>query len=288
MSRDEYLNAMLRELGAAYYQTLHGEGAASDVARAVDAITEAQADLSLAAGPGRSSAGGEADSRLPGWRRRRWRIRDVMTTDTAAADRSMTYKQVVRLMTDRRVNAVPVVDSGYRVLGMVSEADVLRKQERGPRRSGARLGRRGRRERNRADARTVGELMTSPAITIHPDAPLSAAARLMNARHIRRLPVVDGSGELIGVVSRRDLMKVFLRPDTEIEAEVRDVLTDILLEGSVGITVAVHEGVVTLTGVLTDKDMIPVATRLASDVPGVVAVANHLGGEARAEPDNPG
>ena len=288
MSRDEYLNAMLRELGAAYYQTLHGEGAASDVARAVDAITEAQADLGLAAGLGRSSAGGEADSRLPGWRRRRWRIRDVMTTDIAAADRSMTYKQVVRLMTDRRVNAVPVVDSGYRVLGMVSEADVLRKQEHSPRRSGARLGRRGRRERNRADARTVGELMTSPAITIHPDAPLSAAARLMNARHIRRLPVVDGSGELIGVVSRRDLMKVFLRPDTEIEAEVRDVLTDILLEGSGGITVAVHEGVVTLTGVLTDKDMIPVATRLASDVPGVVAVANHLGGEARAEPDNPG
>ena len=288
MSRDEYLNSMLRELGAAYYQTLHGEGAASDVARAVDAITEAQADLGLAAGPGRASASGEADSRLPGWRRRRWRIRDVMTTDIAAADRSMTYKQVVRLMTDRRVNAVPVVDSGHRVLGMVSEADVLRKQEHSPRRSGARLGRRGRREPNRADARTVGELMTSPAITIHPDAPLSAAARLMNARHIRRLPVVGGSGELIGVVSRRDLMKVFLRPDTEIEAEVRDVLTDILLEGSGGITVAVHEGVVTLTGVLTDKDMIPVATRLASDVPGVVTVANHLGGEARAEPDNPG
>jgi len=69
MSRDEYLNAMLRELGAAYYQTLHGEGEASDVARAVDAITEAQADLGLAAGPGRSSAGGEADSRLPAWRR---------------------------------------------------------------------------------------------------------------------------------------------------------------------------------------------------------------------------
>ena len=288
MSRDEYLNAMLRELGAAYYQTLHGEGAASDVARAVDAITEAQADFGLAAGPGRSSASGEADSLLPGWRRRRWRIRDVMTTDIAAADRSMTYKQVVGLMTDRRVNAVPVVDSGYRVLGMVSEADVLRKQERSPRRSGARLGRRGRREPNRADARTVGELMTSPAITIHPDAPLSAAARLMHARHLRRLPVVGGSGELIGVVSRRDLMKVFLRPDTEIEAEVRDVLTDILLEGSGGITVAVHEGVVTLTGVLADKDMIPVATRLASDVPGVVAVANHLGGEARAEPDNPG
>jgi CBS domain-containing protein len=287
MSRDEYLNAMLQELGAAYYQTLHGDGTASDVARAVDAITEAQADLGLATGPGRPSASGEADSRLPGWRRRRWRIRDVMTTDIATADRSMTYKQVVRLMTDRRVNAVPVVDSSHSVVGMVSEADVLRKQEDNPRRLGVGMGRRGRRERNRADARIVGELMTSPAITIHPDAPLSAAARLMNAHHIRRLPVVNGSGELVGVVSRRDLMKVFLRPDTEIEAEVRDVLTGILLEDAGGITVAVHEGVVTLTGVLADKDMIPVATRLASDVPGVVAVANHLGGEARAESGNP-
>jgi CBS domain-containing protein len=188
-----------------------------------------------------------------------------MTTDIAAADRSMPYKQVVRLMTDRRVNAVPVVDSGHRVLGMVSEADVLRKQERNPRRLDP--VRRSRGERKRAEARTAGELMTSPAITIDPDAPLSAAARLMNARHLRRLPVVDGSGTLIGVVSRRDLMKVFLRPDTEIEAEVRDVLTGILLEGAGGITVAVHEGEVILTGVVTDKDMIPVAARLASGVP---------------------
>jgi len=286
MSRDEYLNAMLRELGAAYYQTLHGQGTASDVARAVDAVAEAQGDHGLAAEPGRSSASGEAAGRLPGWRWPRWRIRDVMTADIAAADRSMPYKQVVRLMTDRRVNAVPVVDSGHRVLGMVSEADVLRKQERNPRRLGP--VRRSRGERKRAEARTAGELMTSPAITIDPDAPLSAAARLMNARHIRRLPVVDGSGTLIGVVSRRDLMKVFLRPDTEIEAEVRDVLTGILLEDAGGITIAVHEGEVILTGVVTDKDMIPVAARLASDVPGVVAVASHLGDEARAEPENPG
>ena len=148
--------------------------------------------------------------------------------------------------------------------------------------------RRSRRERKRADAKIAGELMTSPAITIHPDAPLSAAARLMNARHIRRLPVVDGSGKLIGVVSRRDLMRVFLRPDTEIEAGVRDVLDNILLQDAGGITVAVHEGVVSLTGVLTDKDMIPAATRLALDVPGVVAVTNQLGGQALTKAEDPG
>ena len=105
-----------------------------------------------------------------------------------------------------------------------------------------------------------------------------------------RHPDVDGSGMLIGVVSRRDLMKVFLRPDAEIEDEVRDVLNGILLADARGITVAVHEGVVVLTGVVTDKDMIPLATRLASDVPGVVAVANHLEAQAPkppAEPRNP-
>jgi CBS domain-containing protein len=285
-SEDAYLNAMLRQLGAAYYRTLHGDGNASDVARAVDAVTGAQGGRYLADEPEASSAGAEVTGRLPGWGRQRWRVREVMTTAPVTADRSMTYKQVVRLMTDRRVNAVPVVDSSGRVLGVVSEADVLRKEEGTPRRFGAGLVRR-RRESRRAEARTVGELMTSPAITIHPDAPLGAAARLMNAHHIRRLPVVDGSGMLVGVVSRRDLMKVFLRPDAEIQAQVRDVLNGILLADARGITVVVHEGVVVLTGVVTDKDMIPVATRLASDVPGVVAVANHLEGRAPTEPGNP-
>jgi hypothetical protein len=125
MSRDEaYLNAMLRQLGAPYYQTMHGEGTASDVARAVDAVAEAQGRRDLATQPGRSGASGDAGSHLRGWHRRSWRVRDVMTTDVATADTDMTYKRVARLMTDRRVNAVPVVDNSRKVLGMVSEADV--------------------------------------------------------------------------------------------------------------------------------------------------------------------
>jgi CBS-domain-containing membrane protein len=282
MSRDDaYLRATLQHLGAAYYKTLNGDGAASEVARAVEAVTAAEGSPGLAAQSGRSAASSDADTHRGGRRHRSWRISDVMTADVATADSDMTCKRVIMLMTDRHVNAVPVVDSGRKVLGMVSEADVLRKQERHPARSAGLLHRRAERA---WEARTVGELMTSPAVTVQPDAPLDAAARLMNAHHIRRLPVVDGSGDLVGVVSRRDLMKVFLRPDAEIEAEIQDVLAAILLEDANTITVSVREGIVTLTGTLADEDTLRLVTRLAADVPGVVAVASQLAGQDQAEP----
>jgi CBS domain-containing protein len=191
------------------------------------------------------------------------------------ADRNMSYKQAAELLTDQRVSGIPVVAKGGRVAGMVSEADVLRKAERRPwRRSG--LAGRARRDRAKARARTAGQLMTSPAITIHPDASLSAAARLMNAHRIRRLPVVDAAGDLVGIVSRRDLMKVFLRPDEEITAEVGGVLGQILPEDAGQVTVGVCDGVVTLDGALDDQDLVPVAVGLTSGVDGVVAVVNRL------------
>jgi CBS-domain-containing membrane protein len=118
--------------------------------------------------------------------------------------------------------------------------------------------------------------MTSPAITIDADASLSGAARLMNAHHIRRLPVVNAAGDLIGIVSRRDLMKVFLRPDEEITAEVSGVLGQILLDGAGQVVVSVLDGVVTLGGALDDQDLIRVAVGLASEVAGVVAVVSEL------------
>ena len=154
----------------------------------------------------------------------RWRVIDVMATDVITADKNMPYKQVARLLADNDLSAVPVLSSGGRVLGVVSEADVLRREERSFSRLAAGLPRRTHREREQAEALTAAQLMTTPAITIHPDAPLGAAARLMNAHHVGRLPVVNPAGELIGIVSRRDLMSVFLRPDAEIAAEIADQL----------------------------------------------------------------
>jgi len=142
-------------------------------------------------------------------------------------------------------------------------------------------------------ALTAGELMTAPAITIGPQATVPAAARLMNARHIRRLPVVDDKGRLAGVVSRRDLLSVFLRPDEDIAADARRVLNDILLAEPGEAEVAVRNGVVTLTGTLDPNtgphgELIPVAIQLMWDVDGVVDIIDKLGEKpegSTAQPD---
>ena len=273
--RDAYLDAMLRHLGASYYQTLRGEASAADVARAVEAVSKFQAHGGPGSRADHGGTGGAPETRTGHRLRGQWRVRDVMTTNVATAGRNMPYKQAAKLMTDQRVTAVPVVSESGRVVGMVSEADLLHKVEPRPR-GGTGLSGQARRDRAKARARTAGELMTSPAITIDADASLSGAARLMNAHHIRRLPVVNAAGDLIGIVSRRDLMKVFLRPDEEITAEVSDVLGQILLDGAGQVVVSVLDGVVTLGGALDDQDLIRVAVGLASEVAGVVAVVSEL------------
>jgi CBS domain-containing protein len=267
---------MLQHLGAAYYQTLQGQATAADVARAVDAVTAYETHHNGSPAHAVNGAVGAAPIHHP----RRWRVRDVMTTDVVTVEKTTPYKQVARLITEHRVSGLPVLTRSGRVLGMVSEADVLRKEERGFRPRSSILSRRLRLERAKAEARTAGELMTSPVITIHPDARLGAAAMLMNEHHIRRLAVIDESGHLIGIVGRADLLKVFLRPDDEIASEVAGVLGSIVLEDASGITVSVRNGVVTLKGTLAYEDLIPVVSRLASDVAGVVDVISKLTHEA--------
>jgi CBS domain-containing protein len=271
--RDTYLDAMLRNLGATYYQTTQGRARAADVTRALESVAEEEQRIN----------GGEPVPHLAGRHHHgRWRVRDVMTTQVVTVRKTTRYKEVARLMTEYKVNAMPVVTDKGHVVGMVSEADMLRKQERAFRRLGTGLPRRTRHQREQAEARTAGGLMTSPAITIHPDAPLGAAARLMNGHNIRRLPVVDASGELIGIVSRRDLLSVFLLSDDEIAAEVRHAISTILLDEGEDITVTARDGLVTLSGTLARKDMIPVAVRLASDADGVVAVHDKLSSNVAA------
>lgn len=214
----------------------------------------------------------------------RWRVSDVMATDPATIDKNMPYKQVARLLAENDLSAVPVLSGGGRVLGMVSEADVLRREERAFSRLSAGLPRRTHREREQAGALTAAGLMTSPAITIHPDAPLGAAARLMNAHHVTRLPVVSPSGKLIGVVSRRDLLRVFLRPDADIAADIATELERMTQAGPMGIAVSVSEGEVTLTGELGSAGLIGTAIKIAAEVDGVVDVTSQLTvSEARAE-----
>jgi CBS domain-containing protein len=206
----------------------------------------------------------------------RWRVADVMATDVITVDKHAPYKHVARLLAENGLTSVPVLSGGGRVLGVISEADLLRKEERAFGRVSAGLPRRTHRERDQAEALTAARLMTSPAITIHPDAPLGAAARLMNAHHVTRLPVVSPSGEMIGVVSRRDLLTAYLRPDAEIAADVVGALAGLTAARGPRITVSVTDGEVVLTGTVPRASVIGTAVKIASDVDGVVTVTNRL------------
>ncbi|GAA3340759.1 hypothetical protein GCM10020358_29520 [Amorphoplanes nipponensis] len=152
---------------------------------------------------------------------RTWTVRDVMTTAVVTVAEHAPYREVVDLLVGNRFSAVPVVDGSRRVTGVVSEADLLRKIEY----AGAEAprlfeGRRRRGERVKATGRTAGDLMSAPPVTVLAGTSLPAAARLMDAEGVKRLPVVDDGGRLVGIVSRGDLLKVHLRPDDEILADV--------------------------------------------------------------------
>jgi len=294
MSRsDEHLDAMLRHLGAAYYESLHGRATRADVTRALDTVEDhlheqaphpaGTGDAGYAAHEHGGPQHGKPHPR--GWARR---VSDVMTASPVTVDRITPYKEIARLLAAHRVSGMPVLMMGRHVVGVVTEADLLAAQEK----TSQQIHAGGRPawwpHRQRHAALTAGELMTAPAIVIGPAATLPAAARLMGTHHVRRLPVVDDDGRLIGIVSRRDLLSVFLRPDDAIAADVREVLDEFLLADAGNAEATVRNGVVTLTGTLRPAaaepgELIPLAVRLMWDVDGVVDVVNHLG-EAEAAP----
>ena len=288
--REEHLDAMLRRLGATYYQTLYGQATAADVAKAVESVTAQEESDGTSQPPAAGSrAAGSATPARERLRPRtgRWRVRDVMMTEVVTAQKDDTYKRIASLMSEHRVSEIPVLGRDRHVVGVVSEADLIRKQERHYRRAGTGLRGRTRHERAQAEGRSAAELMTAPAITIHPDAPIGAAARLMNGHHIKLLPVVDPVGKLIGVVTRGHLLSVFLRPDTEIADEVRAVLGNVLLDDADAVTVTAHDAAITLAGTLP-PDLIQAAVRLAGDVDGVVTVVNSLTAGVAASEASPG
>jgi CBS domain-containing protein len=298
---DTHLDAMLRHLGAAYYESLHGRATRADVTRAMDTVEEHLNEQARRSAPGRSAgaqhaarehhaghdAGHDAGRRHSrGWGRR---VSDVMTTSVVTVDRITPYKEIARLLAEHRISGLPVLKMGREVAGVVTEADLLAAQARTARR----LRSAGRRTwplpRRQHPGLTAGELMTAPAVTIGPHATVPAAARLMDSHHIRRLPVTDDRGILVGVVSRRDLLSVFLRPDEDIAADVRTVLDEILLAEPADADVNVRNGIVTLTGTPGPTagphgDLIPLAIRLMWDVDGVVDIIDRLGEPRPAPP----
>ncbi len=259
--RDSYLDAMLKHLGTTYYQTLQGQATSSDVAEAVSSVRE-----EMARRPGQYPVFEGRDQGRPVGR---WRVRDVMRADAVTVEKHAAVTDIARLMSDHRVSAMPVLAEDGRVAGVVSEADLLRarRQQRGhvPGRAGQ-------------PGDTAAQLMTAPAITIGPDASLAAVARRMDQHHIRMLPVADAGGGLLGVVTRRNLLSVFLRTNKEIVSEVRAMLRNVLLIDDRSVTVSVRDGVVTLAGHVDAEATGRAAVDLAKDVLGVVDVINKLSG----------
>jgi CBS domain-containing protein len=133
-------------------------------------------------------------------------VEEVMTTSVVSCDRLTPYKEITRLLAEHRISGLPVLVQGWQVVGIVSETDLLAAQDQAARRQ-AHVG---------PPRLTAGELMTAPAVTIPPHSTVAAAVRLMTKHHVRRLPVTGADRQLIGVVSQRDVLSVFLRPDTDI------------------------------------------------------------------------
>jgi len=201
------------------------------------------------------------------------RVKDVMTSDVVTVGEAAGYKDIIAVMRARHVSAVPVLDAAGHLAGVVSEADLLLK-EAGADALGGYLvstGRRG--EQAKAAGVTAADLMTAPPVTIGPDENVITAAKRMRDRRVKRLPVVDRAGRLVGIVSRVDVLSVFSRPDTEIRDEVVQQIigTEFALDPS-AFEVTVSSGIVTITG---QADSHVVALQLADalrHVEGVVDV----------------
>ncbi|MFI8536567.1 CBS domain-containing protein [Streptomyces aquilus] len=198
-------------------------------------------------------------------------VSDVMTHTVVAVGRDASFKEIVGLIDQWKVSALPVLEGEGRVVGVVSEADLLAKEGvKGANEQALDLA-----ERAKSEGLTAGELMSTPAVTVHADASVAEAARIMARRRVKRLPVVDAIGILQGVVSRSDLLKVFLRPDEEIAGEiVHSVLTKLPVTTPLSVTVA--DGVATLTGSAAERTYMPIVARAVRAVEGVVDVRLEL------------
>ena len=207
-------------------------------------------------------------------------VASLMTREVVTAEPATPFKDLVARLTEGAFSALPVVDADGRPVGVVSEADLIPKEEyRGGTEDAPSLfaGRDTRHRWQQAHGTTAADVMTSPVITAGPDEAASAAAHRLAVEGVRRLFVVDADGRLAGVLSRRDLLRVFLRTDDQIERQVAtQVLQRTLWLEPTAVDVAVADGVVTLTGHLERRSEVEIAVRLTRALPGVVAVVGEL------------
>ena len=204
-------------------------------------------------------------------------VKDVMSTHVIAVRRTAAYKEIAAMLHSQRVSAFPVIDEDNKVIGVVSEADLLAKValEGTVPRTLQSLAQE--HLRTRVNAVTAADLMTKPPVTIGPDEPVTHAARLMYNQGVKRLPVTSDDGRLIGIVTRSDILGVYNRPDAEIQHQVsQDLILGTFRSDPDRFTVTVKDGIVTVEGT-------PETTPAGHDIidavrhmEGVVAVRDRL------------
>ena len=207
------------------------------------------------------------------------KVKDVMVTEVTTVAPETSLKDVATILAERGISGLPVVDSGGAVVGVVSEADILLKQTAPEPRRGGVLGwllGSPAPEDAKLDARTAGDAMTSPAVTVEPDRPVARAAALMVEKGVNRLPVVR-DGELVGIVTRADIVRAFIRDDAEIAREIRE---DLILKqfwiAPESVTVEVDHGDVKLSGEVEKKSVAELLASFVERVTGVVSVSSSL------------
>ena len=189
-------------------------------------------------------------------------VGEVMTREVVEARRETPFKDVARLLDEHRISGLPVVDQDDKVLGVISGTDLIRRQAARP------IG---------GLAPTAADLMSTPAITVHPEQRVADAARVMERHGVERLPVVDEEDRLIGIATRRDLLRVFLRTDEEIRREILEEVLPSATEGPAHtVAVSVRDGMVTLSGGPAGPSDVPLLIRRLWRVAGVVGVVNRL------------
>ena len=204
-------------------------------------------------------------------------VKDVMSTHVIAARQSAPYKELAAMLRNQRVSAFPVIDDDNKVIGVVSESDLLAKEALEGTVPMTLQSMTRQRVQSQVNGVIAADLMTKPVVTIGPDEPVTHAARLMYNQRVKRLPVVSDDGTLIGIVTRSDVLSVYGRPDADIQREVNQDLIQGTYRSDPGrFTVTVKDGIVTIAGTPETTAVGHDIIGTARHVEGVVAVRDRL------------
>ncbi|MFC4585133.1 CBS domain-containing protein [Sphaerisporangium corydalis] len=205
-------------------------------------------------------------------------VGEVMGKVAIAVQLDTSFADLVETMRRFKVGAVAVIDPDRRPVGVVSAHDLLLKEITAPGDGGVFEGARRRRERAKAEGGTAGQVMTTPAITVTEATPVREAARIMHDHHVRQLPVIDAGGKIVGTVHQSDLLKIFMRPPSDVRADVEDAVWRATVDPE-ALSITVDHGMVSLQGKVPLRSQVVKVVEGVLAIDGVIQVDDQLGYE---------